>query len=111
MVFAKKVDDPRRFGVVEFDKWMKAVTIEEKPDKPKSDFAVVGLYVYDNRVVEYAKKLNPSARGELEITDVNNIYLKNNELTVKIIDGVWEDAGTFDSLLRIGNYMAKKRVS
>lgn len=111
MVFAKKVDDPHRFGVVEFDKNMKAITIEEKPKKPKSNYAVVGLYTYDNRVVKYAKELKPSARGELEITDMNNIYLKNNELKVNIIDGVWEDAGTFDSLLRIGNYMANKTGS
>jgi glucose-1-phosphate thymidylyltransferase len=108
MVFAKKVNDPERFGVVEFDKEMKAISIEEKPKKPKSNYAVVGLYAYDNRVVEYAKNLEPSARGELEITDINNIYLKNRELTVNLIDGVWEDAGTFDSLLRVSNYMAKR---
>ncbi|MFA6518507.1 MAG: sugar phosphate nucleotidyltransferase [Candidatus Shapirobacteria bacterium] len=108
MVFAKKVPDPERFGVVEFDKEMRAISIEEKPIKPKSDYAVVGLYTYDNRVVKFAKDLQPSARGELEITDLNNIYLQSSELTVNIIDGVWEDAGTFDSLLRVSNFMAKK---
>ncbi|MEK9155723.1 MAG: sugar phosphate nucleotidyltransferase [Patescibacteria group bacterium] len=107
-VFAKKVHDPERFGVVEFDEKMRALSIEEKPKKPKSDYAVVGLYVYDNRVVNYAKNLKPSGRGEIEITDLNNIYLKNRELSVNIIDGVWEDAGTFDSLLRANMIMAEK---
>ena len=108
MVFAKKVDDPQRFGVVAFDKNMKAISIEEKPKKPKSNFAVVGIYTYDNRVVKYAKNLKPSERGEIEITDINNIYLKRKELQVNIIDGMWEDAGTFDSLLRASNLMAEK---
>ncbi len=107
-VFAKKVDDPQRFGVVEFDSQNKAISIEEKPEKPKSNFAVVGLYTYDNRVVEYAQNLPPSARGEIEITDLNNIYLKAGEIKVDIIDGLWEDAGTFDSLLRVSNFMSKK---
>ena len=109
MVFAKKVPDPERFGVVEFDEKMKAISIEEKPEKAKSDYAVVGLYTYDNRVVEHAKNLKPSARGEIEITDLNNVYLKNGELKVNLIDGVWEDAGTFESLLRVSNFMAKKK--
>lgn len=108
MVFAKQVEDPSRFGVVEFDAQMTALSIEEKPSKPKSNYAVVGLYVYDNHVVDFAQNLSPSARGEIEITDLNNIYLKNKELNVKIFDGLWEDAGTFDSLLRVGNYMADK---
>lgn len=107
-VYAKKVSDPQRFGVVEFDKEMNAVSIEEKPLKPKSDYAVVGLYTYDNRVVEFAQNLAPSARGEIEITDLNNIYLKMNELKVNIFDGLWEDAGTFESLLRVSNIMAAK---
>ena len=111
MVFAKEVPDPERFGVVEFDNNMKAVSIEEKPEKPKSNYAVVGIYTYDNRVVDYAKNLAPSERGEIEITDLNNIYLKNNELKVKIVEGVWEDAGTFDSLLHISNIMAAKAKS
>lgn len=111
MVFAKKVNDPERFGVVEFDSKMHAISIQEKPEKPKSNYAVVGIYTYDNRVIEYAKNLKPSARGEIEITDLNNVYLKNNELKVNIIEGMWEDAGTFDSLLRVGNFMADKSQS
>jgi glucose-1-phosphate thymidylyltransferase len=108
MVFAKKVFDPQRFGVVEFDENMKALSIEEKPQNPKSDYAVVGLYTFDSRVVDYARNLKPSARGEIEITDINNIYLENGELTVNLFDGLWEDAGTFDSLLRVSNIMAEK---
>lgn len=108
MVFATQVPDPQRFGVVDFDSHMKALSIEEKPSTPKSNYAVVGLYTYDSRVVDYAKHLSPSARGELEITDINNIYLKNNELKVNIFKGLWEDAGTFDSLLEVSNYMAQK---
>lgn len=111
MVFAKQVSDPERFGVVEFDKDKKAISIEEKPEKPKSNYAVVGLYTYDNRVVEYAKNLAPSPRGEIEITDINKIYLKNGEMKVNIFDTLWEDAGTFDSLLRVGNIMAEKEKS
>ena len=107
-VYAKKVDDPERFGVVEFNDKMQAVSIEEKPEKPKSDYAVVGIYTFDNKVIDLAKKLKPSARGEIEITDLNNIYLKNGEMKVNIIDGVWEDAGTFDSLLRASLIMAEK---
>ena len=107
-VFAKEVHDPERFGVVEFDKNGKALSIEEKPAKPKSNYAVVGIYSYDNKVIEYAKSLKPSARGEIEITDLNNVYLKKGELQVNIVDGIWEDAGTFDSLLRAGNIMAEK---
>lgn len=107
-VYAKQVTDPERFGVVEFDQNMTALSIEEKPNVPKSNYAVVGLYTYDNRVVKYAENLQPSARGEIEITDLNNIYLKNGELTVNIFEGLWEDAGTFDSLLRVQNIMAQK---
>lgn len=108
-VYAKEVSDPERFGVVEFDSQMKAISIEEKPKVPKSNYAVVGLYTYDSRVVQYAKGLQPSGRGEIEITDINNIYLRNGELKVNIFDGLWEDAGTFDSLLRVNNYMAQKQ--
>lgn len=111
MVFAKQVPDPERFGVVEFDKTMKAITIEEKPQNPKSNYAVVGLYTYDNRVVEYARNLAPSPRGEIEITDINNIYLQNGELKVNLFDTLWEDAGTFDSLLHVSNIMAEKARS
>ena len=108
MIFAKKVSDPERFGVVEFDQNMKAISVEEKPTSPKSNYAVVGLYTYDNRVVEFAKNLKPSARGEIEITDINNIYLQKGELQVNIFDTLWEDAGTFESLLRVSNTMAQK---
>lgn len=108
MIFAKQVPDPERSGVVEFDKDMNVISIEEKPQHPKSNFVAVGLYVYDNRVCEYAKNLTPSARGELEIVDLHNTYLKNGELKVKTFDGLWEDAGTFDSLLRVSNVMAEK---
>lgn len=108
MVFARKVDDPQRFGVVEFDQNMKAISIEEKPSQPKSNYAVVGLYTYDNRVVDIAKNLQPSERGEIEITDINKIYLKNGEIQVNVFDSLWEDAGTFDSLLHVSNIMAQK---
>ena len=108
LVFAKEVPDPERYGVVEFDKENKVVSIEEKPQKPKSNYAVPGLYTYDNRVIEIAKNLKPSARGEIEITDINNAYLKLGELKVQKIEGLWEDAGTFDSLLRASILMAEK---
>ena len=108
MVFARKVDDPERFGVVEFDQNMKAISIEEKPAQPKSNYAVVGLYTYDNKVVEIAKNLKPSDRGEIEITDINRTYLEKGELQVNIFDTLWEDAGTFDSLLHVSNVMAQK---
>jgi glucose-1-phosphate thymidylyltransferase len=111
MVFAKKVPDPERFGVVEFDKNMKAISIEEKPVTPKSNYAVVGLYTYDASVVGIAEKLQPSARGEIEITDLNNIYLQKGAMKVNIFDSLWEDAGSFDSLLRVSNYMAQKSKS
>ncbi len=107
MVFAKKVEDPERFGVVEFDEEMNAISIEEKPQNPKSNYAVVGLYCYDSRVTHFASQLSPSARGEIEITDLNNVYLEKGEMKVNVFDSLWEDAGTFDSLLRVGNEMAK----
>ncbi|MDO8513878.1 MAG: sugar phosphate nucleotidyltransferase [bacterium] len=108
MVFAKEVEDPERFGVVDFDDKMSVLSIEEKPTKPKSNYAVVGLYVYDNQVIQLAKNLKPSARGEIEITDLNNVFLQMKELKVNIIEGVWEDAGTFEGLLSISNIMAEK---
>jgi glucose-1-phosphate thymidylyltransferase len=108
MVFAKQVGDPQRFGVVEFDQNMKAISIEEKPANPKSNYAVVGLYTYDNQVVDIAKNLKPSDRGEIEITDINRTYLEKGQLQVNIFDTLWEDAGTFDSLLHVSNIMAQK---
>ncbi len=107
-IFAKKVPDPERYGVVEFDENNKVVSIVEKPKNPKSDFAVVGFYVFDNKVIEYAKNLKPSERGELEIVDLHNKYLSEGKLDVNIIEGMWEDAGTFDSLLRVNNLVAEK---
>ncbi len=105
MVFAKKVKDPERFGVVEFDTAKKALSIEEKPKKPKSNYAITGLYVYDNSVIEKAKSLKPSVRGELEITDINNMYLKEGNLQVRFVSGAWFDAGTFESLFEAASYM------
>ena len=106
-ILLKKVEDPERFGVAEF-KGNKIVSIEEKPKKPKSDYAVTGIYMYDSKVFDIAKSLKPSKRGELEITDVNNAYLKRGELTYGILDGWWTDSGTFDSLLRANVLIAKK---
>lgn len=109
MVFAKEVPDPERFGVVDFDKKMRVKSIIEKPKKPASNYAVVGLYTYDNKVIKYAKGLKPSKRGEIEITDLNNIYLKNNKLKVNVFDGTWADAGTFDALNEIQNEIRERK--
>ncbi len=107
-VFAKKVPDPERFGVVKFDQNMKAEKIVEKPQEYLSDYAVTGLYIYDQRVIKVAKEMKPSPRGELEITDVNNWFLEKGELEVATIEGEWLDAGTFDSLLKAQNFAKEK---
>lgn len=106
-ILLKKVKDPERFGVANFN-GKKIVSIEEKPRKPKSDYAVTGIYMYDERVFDIIKTLKPSRRGELEITDVNNAYIRKGELEYSVLDGWWTDSGTFDSLLRANNLVAKK---
>lgn len=106
-VFGYYVDDPERFGIVEFDKDGKAISIEEKPKKPKSNYCVTGLYFYDNKVVKYAKNLKPSQRGELEITDLNRIYLEKNKLNVELLGQgfTWLDTGTHESLVEATNFV------
>jgi len=108
-IFAKEVSDPERFGVVEFDKDMKVISIEEKPEKPKSNFAIPGIYIYDSRIVQFAKESKPSTRGELEIVDLHNRYLASGELDVRVINGEWIDAGTFDSLVK-ANLLAQEKL-
>jgi glucose-1-phosphate thymidylyltransferase len=107
IVYAYQVSDPERYGVVEFDDANKVISIEEKPVKPKSNYAVPGLYFYDNSVLDIAKKLQPSARGEYEITDVNREYLRQGKLTVSILDRgtAWLDTGTFDSLMQASQFV------
>jgi glucose-1-phosphate thymidylyltransferase len=110
MIFTKEVQDPERFGVVEFDESGKVISIEEKPENPKSNFISIGAYVYDSRVVEMAKSLKTSNRGELEIVDLHKKYLELDELKVEKIAGEWLDAGTFDSLLEAGRIVKEKEL-
>jgi len=107
IIFAYHVDDPERYGVVEFNKQKQVISIEEKPKEPKSNFAVPGIYFYDNEVIQIAKNIEPSKRGELEITDVNNAYLKAGKLSVRILETgtSWFDTGTFTSLIQAGQFV------
>ncbi len=107
MIFAYHVHDPKRYGVVDFDQKGKVISIEEKPASPKSNFAVPGIYFYDNEVVKIARNIKPSGRGELEITDINNAYLQKGKLQVSILDKgtAWLDTGTFDSLMKASQFV------
>lgn len=110
-IFAKQVSDPERFGVVKFDGQNRAIKIEEKPKEYLSNFAITGLYVFDNRVAQAARQVKPSARGELEITELHNWYLQKNELKVDVVHRRWFDAGTFDSLMEASLMVQKKYES
>lgn len=109
-VFAKQVPDPERFGVVEFDEHHNVKSIIEKPEHPKSDYAVTGMYIYDNTVVDKAKSLKPSDRGEIEITDLNNLYLKEGTLDVSFVNGQWLDTGTFEAMYQATNYVRDRAL-
>jgi len=108
-IFLKSVKDPERFGVVEIDSKKNVLSIQEKPKKPKSKYAQTGLYIYDADVFKYIRKLKPSKRGELEITDLNNLYLKDNKLKASIVQGKWIDAGTFDSLFEAAKLVQENK--
>jgi len=110
-VFAKEVSDPQRFGVVEFDDNRKALSIEEKPTQPKSNYCVTGLYIYDNTVIEKVESLQPSYRGEYEITDLNNLYLQEGTLDVAFVEGRWFDTGTFESLFEASSFAREKALA
>ena len=107
LIFGYQVNDPERYGVVEFDKENKVISLEEKPMKPKSNYAVPGLYFYDNSVIQIAKDLKPSARGEYEITDINKVYLRQKKLVVNLLEkgSVWLDTGTIKSLMQANQYV------
>ncbi len=107
-IFVKEVHDPERFGVVEFDKNNKVLSIEEKPENPKTNYIQTGLYICDNSVIEKVKNSKPSKRGELEITDIMNKYARNGELIASFVKGVWFDTGTFESLFKASEYARKK---
>lgn len=108
-IFLKQIPDPERFGVAEINKNYEVLNIEEKPKQPKSNLAVTGVYLYDWEVFSIIKTLKPSARGELEITDVNNVYIQKGEMEARILKGYWSDAGTFDSLLRASKLVKEKK--
>ena len=107
-IFAKEVADPEKSAVVEFDSEGNVLSVVEKPESPKSNYAVPGIYIFDQRASEFAKRLKPSSRGELEIVDMYMQYFQTKELKVSVLDGWWEDAGTFDGLLRVNNFIAEK---
>ncbi|MDF2379315.1 MAG: sugar phosphate nucleotidyltransferase [Candidatus Gracilibacteria bacterium] len=109
-IFAKQVEDPHRFGVVHFSEDMVAEKIEEKPEHPESDYAVTGLYIYDSSVVEKAKALKPSARGEYEITDLNRLYLDDGTLDVAMVEGAWLDTGTFESMYEATEFVRSREL-
>lgn len=109
-LFLKPVSDPERFGVPVFDGGKRIVAIEEKPKEPKSNYAVTGLYMYDEKVFDYIRRCRPSGRGELEITDVNNLYIREGELDYMELEGFWSDAGTFESLYRTNRFWAEKAL-
>jgi len=109
-LFLKKVPDPKRFGVPVFDADGRITRIEEKPKDPKSNYAVTGLYMYDNKVFDFIQRCKPSGRGELEITDVNNLYIESGELDSVELEGFWSDAGTFESLYRTNSFWAEKAL-
>lgn len=110
-IFLKDVDDAKRFGVAEIDREGRVLNIVEKPNEPKTNFAVTGLYVYDSKVFDIIRQLKPSLRGQLEITDVNNVYIKSHRMEIELIKGFWSDAGTFESLFKTSEYLKKKLIS